>query len=236
MEVCEPDVSPVQIQGPKSRDVVEALFGTGIAGLAYYTLAETMLGEIPVVVTRTGWSGEFGYEVFLRDSRFGDTLWDRILDAGRPHGIAVCGPSDIRRVEAGILGYGCDIGLDTNPFEAGMDRMVDLDSGRDFIGREALAVIRAAGVTRRIVGIELAGTPLAQGSFTERWPVMPQGGGDRIGDALIALHSPRLEKNIGYAMLAIAHTAPGTGVEVAAPGGERAATVVEMPFVEAVKT
>ena len=236
VEVYEPDVSPVQIQGPKSKDVVEALFGTGMAGLAYYTLAETMLGEIPVVVTRTGWSGEFGYEVFLRDSRYGDALWDRILDAGRPHGIAVCGPSDIRRVEAGILGYGCDIGLDTNPFEAGMDRMVDLDSGRDFIGREALAAIRAAGITRRIVGIELAGAPLAQGSFTERWPVLSQGGGDRIGDALIALHSPRLEKNIGYAMLAIAHTAPGTGVLVAAPGGERVATVVEMPFVEAVKT
>lgn len=236
VEVREPDVSPVQIQGPKSKDVVEALFGAGVAGLSYYTLAETMLDEIPVVVTRTGWSGEFGYEVFLRDSRYGDALWDRILDAGQPHGIAVCGPSDIRRVEAGILGYGCDIGLDTNPFEAGMDRMVDLDSGRDFIGREALLAIRDAGITRRIVGIELAGTSLAQGSFAERWPVMPQGGGERIGDALIALHSPRLEKNIGYAMLAIAHTAPGTRVTVAAPDGERTATVVEMPFVEAVKT
>ena len=236
VEVCEPDVSPVQIQGPKSRDVIEALFGSEIAGLAYYTMAETALGDIPVVVTRTGWSGEFGYEVFLRDSRYGDALWDHILDAGRPHGIAVCGPSDIRRVEAGILGYGCDIGLDTNPFEAGMDRMVDLDSGRDFIGREALVAIRAAGITRRIVGIELTGAPLAQGSFTERWPVTQLGEGGRIGDALIALHSPRLERNIGYAMLAIAHTAPGAQVTVAAPDGERVATVVEMPFVEAVKT
>ncbi len=241
VEIAEPDVSPVQIQGPKSRDVIEALFGAEIAGLAYYTLAEAMLGGIPVVVTRTGWSGEFGYEVFLRDSRHGDALWEGILEAGRPHGIAVCGPSDIRRVEAGILGYGCDIDLDTNPFEAGMDRMVDLDSGRDFIGRQALIDIRAAGVTRRIVGIEIDGAPLAQGSFSGRWPVTRAGAGEGgeigpIGDVRIALHSPRLEKNIGYAMLAIAHTGPGTTVTVATPDGDRVATVVEMPFVEAVRS
>lgn len=239
--IREPDVSPVQVQGPKSKAVIETLFGTGIAELAYYTLAETTLGDIPVVVTRTGWSGEFGYEVFLRDGRFGDALWDRILEAGRPHDIAVCGPSDIRRVEAGILGYGCDIDLDTNPFEAGMDRMVDLDSGRDFIGRQALIGIREAGVTRRIVGIELAGAPLAQGAFTERWPVMPGDEGEggsvgSIGDVRIALHSPRLEKNIGYAMLAIAHSGPGTAVTVAAPHGAMVARVVEMPFVKPVKS
>ena len=241
VEIAEPDVSPVQIQGPKSRAVIEALFGAEIAGLAYYTLAETTLGDIPVVVTRTGWSGEFGYEVFLRDGTYGDALWDRILEAGRPHGIAVCGPSDIRRVEAGILGYGCDIDLDTNPFEAGMDRMVDLDSGRDFIGRQALVDIRATGVTRRIVGIELDGAPLAPGAFAERWPVMPGGDGadgpiGPIGDVRIALHSPRLEKNIGYAMLTIARTEPGTAVTVAAPHGDIAARVVEMPFVKPVKS
>jgi aminomethyltransferase len=103
VRICEPDVSPVQIQGPKSRAVIETLFGEAIASLAYYTLAETSLDHIPVVVTRTGWSGEFGYEVFLRDSRYGDELWERILDAGKPEGIVVTGPSDIRRVEAGIL-------------------------------------------------------------------------------------------------------------------------------------
>ena len=232
VRIEEPDVSPVQVQGPKSKAVIGALFGEAVAGLAYYTLVETALDDIPVVVTRTGWSGEFGYEVFLRDSRFGDALWDRILEAGKRHGIAVTGPSDIRRVEAGILGYRSDIDLDVNPFEAGMERLLDLDSDRSFVGKAALLSIREAGVARRIVGVELAGEPLRHGIFTERWPVIK---GGRIGDVLVALHSPRLAKNIGYAMVAIEHAALGATMTVVTPLGDLAARVVEMPFVEAVK-
>lgn len=232
VQIVEPDVSPVQIQGPKSRAVIESLFGAEIAGLPYYSLTQTNLDHIPLVVTRTGWSGELGYEVFLCDSLFGGELWDRILQAGAAEGIAVTGPSDIRRVEAGILGYGCDIGLDTNPFEAGMERLVDLDSGRRFIGKEALLRIREAGVKRRIVGLELAGEPLEQGIFTERWPVTQDG---QIGEVLVALYSPRLEKNIGYAMVASEHSRQGSAMTVLSPAGELEGRVVGMPFVEPVR-
>lgn len=200
--------------------------------LSYYTLAETTLDHIPLVVTRTGWSGEFGYEVFLRNRRYGAELWDRILEAGIPQDIVVTGPSDIRRVEAGILGYGSDIGLDTNPFEAGMERLLDFDSGRDFIDREALLGIREAGVKRRIVGVELVGEPLEQGKFTERWPVTKS---EKIGEVLVALHSPRLKKNIGYAMIAIEHSSVGSRMEVDSPVGALTARVVPLPFVNTVK-
>jgi len=233
VQIYEPDVSPLQIQGPNSRAVIETLFGEGIASLAYYSLAETALDHIPVVVTRTGWSGEFGYEVFLRDSQYGAELWDRILEAGKSQGIAVTGPSDIRRVEAGILGYGCDINLDTNPFEAGLERLLDLDSEHDFIGKKALLKIREAGVKRRIVGVELSGEPLKQGIFRQRWPVMQ---GEKIGEILIALHSPRLEMNIGFAMLAIEHSDLGTTMTVESPLGELTASVVEKPFVKPVRS
>jgi len=233
VHIEEPDVSPVQIQGPKSRAVIESLFGEAIASLAYYRLAETSLGHIPLVVTRTGWSGEFGYEVFLRDSRYGEELWDSILEAGKSQDIAVTGPSDIRRVEAGILGYGCDISLDTNPFEAGMERLLDLDSEREFIGKKALLEIREAGIKRRIVGVELSGEPLPQGSFDQRWPILK---GDKIGEILVALHSPRLEKNIGFAMVAIEFSSLGTEMSVETPMGVLTAKVVEMPFVKPVKS
>jgi aminomethyltransferase len=186
-----------------------------------------------VVVTRTGWSGEFGYEIFLRDSQFGEELWKRILDAGKPHDIVVTGPSDIRRVEAGILGYGCDISLDINPFEAGMERLLDLDSERDFIGKKALLGIRQAGTKRRIVGVELFGEPIPQGTFEQRWPVMA---GEKIGEILVALYSPRLEMNIGYAMVAIEFTKLGTSMTVETPNGEMDAKVVEIPFVNPVKS
>lgn len=233
VQIREPDVSPVQIQGPKSRAVIASLFGEDIANLAYYKLVETDLDNIPLVVTRTGWSGEFGYEVFLRDSRYGEELWNRILEAGKPQGMAVTGPSDIRRVEAGILGYGCDIGLDINPFEAGMERLLDLDSEREFIGKKALLAIRGVGIKRRIVGVELFGEPLSQGSFSERWPIVAE---EKIGEMLIALHSPRLEKNIGYAMIAVEYSNLDTSVIVESPVGRMTAKVVEMPFVKPVKS
>ena len=119
VEICEPDVSPVQIQGPKATSVMETLFGDG-AALAPHELVQTDIDGIPVLVSRTGWSDRVGYEIFLRDSRFGDVLWERILAAGEPFGMAVTGPSDANRVEAGILGYRCDMDLDTNPFEVGL--------------------------------------------------------------------------------------------------------------------
>jgi glycine cleavage system aminomethyltransferase T len=233
VQIQEPDVNPVQIQGPKSRAVIESLFGEDIAGLAYYSLAETQLDNIPVVVTRTGWSGEFGYEVFLRDSRYGEELWNRILEVGKPQDIAVTGPSDIRRVEAGILGYGCDISLDINPFEAGMERLLDLDSEREFIGKESLLRIRDVGVKRRIVGVELQGEPLQQGTFKNRWPVFA---GAKIGEMLVALYSPRLEMNIGYAMVATEYSNLDTQMNVETPIGTLAAKVVGMPFVKPIKS
>src|SRR5574341_1718261 len=113
--IREPDVSPMQIQGPKSKPVLEKLFGPRVRDMPYYHFFETRLDEIPVIVTRTGWTGEVGYEIYLRDGSRGSDLWERVLEAGKPFGIAPTGPSDIRRIEAGILNYGIDMTLDNNP-------------------------------------------------------------------------------------------------------------------------
>jgi glycine cleavage system aminomethyltransferase T len=231
VSIGEPDVSPLQIQGPRSTDVIEALFG-GRVILDPYALVETDLDGIPLVVSRTGWSGEVGYELFLRDSRLGDDLWERVLDAGAPFGIAVTGPSDINRVEAGILGYRCDIDLTTNPYEVGLGRLVDLDGPNDFIGRAALERIAATGVRRLLVGIEIAGDDLPA-PFEEPWPVTADG--ELIGAVTIAVRSPRLARNIGYAMVRIDHAAPGTTLVVDAPWGATTATVVAKPFIPPVQ-
>jgi len=135
VEIGEPDVSPLQIQGPKSKEVVSELFGEAVLDLRYYHFLETELDGIPVVVTRTGWTAEVGYELYLRDGSKGTELWERIMEAGRPHDIRPTGPSDIRRVEAGILNHGCDMTLANNPFEVGLERLVDLDKKEEFMGR-----------------------------------------------------------------------------------------------------
>jgi glycine cleavage system aminomethyltransferase T len=227
VEVREPDVSPVQIQGPKSSGVIGTLFG-GRVTLAPYELLQTDLDGIPVVVSRTGWSGEDGYEIFLRDARAGDALWERVLAAGEPFGIAVTGPSDANRVEAGILAYRSDMDMTTNPFELGLERLVDLETAADFIGKAALTRIRDDGVTRKLVGIEMEGDPLPL-PFERRWPVTA--GGAHAGEVTVAVHSPRLRKNIGFAMVGIDHAALGTSLGIEAPWGPVRAVVAEKPFI-----
>lgn len=229
VEIKEPDVSPLQVQGPKAREVVRALFGERVAQLRYYHFCETALDGIPVVVTRTGWSGEVGYEVYLRDGSRGDELWERIMAAGRAYDMRPTGPSDIRRIEAGILNCGADFTLENNVYEVGLERLVDEDKRANYIGRDALARIKAAGAARKLVGIEIEGERIEFNMA--QWPVMA--GGEPIGRVTSAIWSPRLKRNIGYAMLPVAHASLGASLRVAiAPHGERAATVVPMPFVD----
>ncbi|MEE8573747.1 MAG: glycine cleavage T C-terminal barrel domain-containing protein, partial [Gemmatimonadota bacterium] len=197
VEIREPDVSPMQVQGPKSREVVGALFGDQVLDLKYYWFLETDLDGIPVVVTRTGWSGEVGYEIYLRDGSRGVELWDRVMEAGRPYNIAPTGPSDIRRIEAGILNYGIDMTIENNPFEVGLGWQVNLDQEADFVGRDALARIKAEGVSRMLAGVEIGGDALDLNM--ERWPVLSNG--SRVGHITSAVYSPRLDRNIGYAMV-----------------------------------
>ena len=228
IEITEPDVSPMQIQGPKSKEVVRALFGDDVLDLKYYYFLETNLDGIPVIVTRTGWSAEIGYEVYLRDGSRGNELWERVMEAGKPFGIRPTGPSDIRRIEAGILNYGIDMTLDNNPYELGLGWLVDLDQETDFIGKDALARIKTEGTSQKLVGVEIGGDALDLNMT--RWPV--KAGDAEVGFITSAIYSPRLEKNIGYAMVGIDHAELGTTLTVEAPPGDAEATVVRKPFVD----
>jgi aminomethyltransferase len=232
VEICEPEVAPLQVQGPKSRAVMENLFDGVVRDLAYYACTETELNDSPVIVSRTGWSAELGYEIYLRDSARADELWEAVMAAGKPFGIAPAATSRIRRIEAGILDYGVDMNAGTNPFEVGLDRLVDLDQEADFIGKATLRRVKSEGVERKLSGIEIHGEPLSPNE--DFWPV--RHGGRRIGQVTSCVYSPRLGKNIGYAMLALPWTNLGTDLMVESPNAERAATVVEKPFVDPKKT
>ena len=229
VNIAEPDVSPLQIQGPKSKHVVQKLFGDPVLELPYYFFLETNLDGIPVIVTRTGWSAEVGYEIYLRDSSRGVELWERVMATGRPFNIVPTGPSDIRRIEAGILNYGADITLDTNPYEVGLSWLIDDDKPADYIGKAALQRIKAEGVKRKLVGIEIEGDRI-EFNMT-RWAVNVDN--QYIGHVTSAIYSPRLKKNIGYALVPIGFAAPGTTYTVMVEDREaRAATVVPKPFVD----
>jgi aminomethyltransferase len=234
--IREPDVGPVQVQGPKSKDVMIDLFGNDILELPYYFLRSYELDGMPVMVSRTGYTAELGYEIYLFDaSQHAERLWNAVLEAGKPHGLAVTGPCHIRRIEGGILAWGADMWLDTNPYEVGMgyDWMVDLEQKADFIGKQALARIKEEGPTRKLAGVEIAGATLGaynDGSMVDFFPVSHRG--QRVGRVTSACHSPRLEKNIGYAMIPIELAKLGTELEVEVDGESREAVVVAMPFID----
>ncbi len=225
--IREPDVSPLQLQGPKSGEVMRALFGDGILDLRYYWLREVELDGIPLIVSRTGWSSELGFELYLRDGARGEALWERIMATGAPLGLKPGHTSTIRRIEGAMLSYHADADIHTNPFELGLDRLVDLDTEAEFIGKEALRRIRDRGVNRLQVGLHIDGAPLA-GPNTAFWPV--RRGGVTVGKVTSAVHSPRLERNIALAMVSVDCAELGTRLQVATPAGATEATVVERPF------
>ena len=231
VQVRDLDVAPMQIQGPKSRQLVQDLFGERVLALSYYQFFEAKLGDIPVIVTRTGWTGELGYELYLLDPARGTHLWERIIEAGKRYDIAPTGPSDIRRIEAGILNYGVDMTIDTNPYEVGLERLVDLDKPEPFIGREALKRVKAQGVKRRLAGVEIDGAKLDLNMT--RWRV--RAGDAAVGNITSAVYSPRLKKNIGYAIVPVEHAALGTKLRVETLDDECGAVVVPMPFIDPAK-
>ena len=230
VELGEPDVSPVQVQGPKSRALMQDLFGDWILDLPYYYHKQTQLGDMEMVVSRTGYTGEIGYEIYLKNSiRDGLKLWDAVMEAGKPHNIIVTGPSLIRRLEFGIRNYGQDMRLEHNPYEIGFGWSVDLDQEADFIGKEALKRIKAEGITRKLVGVEIDGDRI-QGWNEDYWPVYSDG--KAIGQVTTGAYSPRLEKNIGYAMVPIEYAELGTNFNVDVRGETKTATVVREPFID----
>ena len=227
--VTEPDVSPLQLQGPKAPLVAYDLFGDWALDLKYYRLQETVLDGIPLVVSRTGWSGELCYEIYLRDSQYGEQLWERIMDVGKRHNIAPSAPNMIRSLEGGLLSYISDITLSDNPYVLGMGKFVDFDQPGEFIGKEALKKIQQDGPKRQLVGVEIDGDPLTSLN-DEFWNLTV--GAAKVGHVTRCAYSPRLEKNIGWANVPTKHSEIGTELTLFTPQGERQATVCEAPWIK----
>ena len=225
--IKEPDVSPLQLQGPKSIDVMKSLFGENIINIKYYWLIETELNGIPLVVSRTGWSSELGYEIYLRDGSKGNELWELIMEAGKKFNLQPGHTSSIRRIEGGMLSYHADADINTNPFELGMDRLVNLDNDNKFIGKDALIRIKETGIKRKQVGIIIDCDPL-EGPNTTFWPIIKND--KQIGKITSAVYSPRLNKNIALGMIEIDHTEINTLFEIEILNKLYNARVVEKPF------
>ena len=227
VKICEPDASPLQLQGPQSGKIMQELFGESISDLRYYWHRELSLDGIPLIVSRTGWSSELGYEIFLRDSSKGDLLWEKIMAAGKAYGLKPGHTSSIRRIEGGMLSYHADMDIHTNPYELGLDRLIHLDDDIDFIGKDALLKVKNEGIKRKQVGLHLNSDPLP-GPNTRFWGIKHNE--VEVGKVTSAVYSPRLKENIGLAMVLIEFSDMGQKLIVNTPDGDVEAMVVEKPF------
>jgi aminomethyltransferase len=227
VKIVEPDVSPLQLQGPNSGKIMVKLFDETIKDLKYYWLKKYDLDGIPLIVSRTGWSSELGYEIYLRDGSKGNDLYEKIMAAGKEYDLQPGHTSSIRRIEGGMLSYHADADINTNPFELGLDRLVNLDGEINFIGKEALKKIKQKGIKRKQVGLELDCKPL-KGPNTTFWSIYNND--EVIGKITSAVYSPRLKKNIALAMIAIKYSNIGGKFKVKNNDGEFNCTIVEKPF------
>jgi len=232
--VSLPDAYPVQVQGPKAKDVMRDLVGEEILRLRYYWSTDTTIGGIPAVISRTGWTGEVGYELYLTDPSRGDELWEAIMEAGAPYGIRPIAPCEARRIEAGIFNCNSDFTLENNPFEVmGLERLVEPQEA-DYIGKSALERIRAQGVSRKLVGIEAPADPSSY-EIAEMRPALA--GGRQVGHVTDLVWSPRLERAIGYVWVPIELADPGNDLEIEWQNGDRtAAKTAAIPFIDPRKT
>tara|TARA_R110002094_G_scaffold146531_1_gene135862 strand:+ start:1082 stop:2188 length:1107 start_codon:yes stop_codon:yes gene_type:complete len=200
VQVFEPDVSPLAVQGPKAEDVIAGLFGNWVRDLKYFGFQQTDLDGIPLVLARSGWSKQGGFELYLQDSTHGTDLWMRVKAAGKSHGIGPGAPNDLERLESGLVSYGADGRVQVNPcnpFEIGLGKLVDFDKG-DFVGKAALQKIASVGITRQRMGFIIDGGPVLH--FEENVPVKTANG-TTVGILSEATFSPRKAANIGVGML-----------------------------------
>jgi len=232
INICEPDVSPLQLQGPKSREIMVDLFGEEIASLKYYWFKPFKLNGIDLIISRTGWSSELGYEIFLLNSKDGDKLYQTIMESGQHKGLKPGHTSTIRRIEGAMLSYHADMDINTNPFELGLDRFIDIDKDFDFVGKEALIEIKRQGVSRQQVGLEIKADPMP-GPNTRFWEIKIKD--NTVGKVTSAVYSPRLKKNIAFAMLEKRYSKIGTEVQVISESDVLPAEVVKKPFFDPAK-
>ncbi|MEL6792798.1 MAG: glycine cleavage T C-terminal barrel domain-containing protein [Pseudomonadota bacterium] len=225
--IRDAEVSAIQVQGPKSPHLMANLFGDAILDLKYYWLTRVDFQGTELIVSRTGWSGEFGYEIYLADAAYGDALFDALMAAGEHANVAPGSVNQIRRIESGILSWGVDVTPNETPYDVGMGRLVELDGTGDFIGRTALTRLREDPPTRRLVGLIVEGDPLR--SNEDVWTLEAEDGAE-AGRLTSLAWSPGLEKNLAIGLVDAEFGDEGTRLSVETWGGRRMAKVAKMPF------
>ena len=216
VEVNDPNVFPLSLQGPKSEILLSRLIDESVADIRFFRFIETQIAGIPLVVARTGWSGQGGFELYLSDPSEGERLWDTVVEAGADLSLRPGCPNLIDRIETGLLSHGNDMTLDNNPIESGLDRFFKMGKAADYLGKDALERIVAAGCPQQMVRLVVTGDPVR--NPRETYPIR-LAGSDLTGCVTSITYSPRLKCNVGMGYVPSDHTDVGRELEIELPDG-----------------
>jgi len=231
VHVVEAEVSPCAVQGPKSVELLTELFGEWIGELKFFDFRKTELNGMPMILARSGWSPERGYELYLQDESRGDELWECLMAAGQKYSIKPGVPHQTRRIEGGMLSFGADMTYSHNALELGLpSKWTSPNVEKDFIGKQALQrILESGGPKRKVMGIQLKGNDPVGAVMIRAWEV-DAGESSDIGKVTSLAFSPTLNANIGIATVPIEFAVPGTEVVVVSPIGRRDAVICKLPF------
>lgn len=210
VDICEPSVWPLAVQGPKSDDLMAKVFGDEVRSIGFFRFRYFDFNNHPLLVARSGYSKQGGFEIYLDKPGLGLELWDALWEAGAEFNVSPGCPNLIERIEAGLLSYGNEFTMQNNPLECGLDDYCQLGSDFDFIGKQALQTIASQGTQRLIRGLVFGGD--ACPACQHPWPVKFDT--QHVGIVTTAIWSPRFENNVALAVIEKGFWEAGTKVEI----------------------
>jgi len=224
VDICEPDVSPLAIQGPFADDLMADVFGEEIREVKFFHFKAFSFRGHMLNIARSGWSKQGGFEIYLDDTNLGEELWDAIWAKGKKYNIRAGCPNLIERVEAGLLSYGNDMNREDTPLEIGLEKYVSLDSEVDFIGKAALQKQRKVGIKKRLMGIEIDGSKMPPLTMPKKVSIE----GKNVGMITSGVFSPDYGGNIGFAMIKASNAYVGAEVMVDSEEGPQRGILCEI--------
>ena len=229
VKISEPEACPLSLQGPRSKELIRKVTNDDpmIMGLKYYQFIETNLFGIDIIIARSGWSNQFGYEIYITREIDAPTLWNSLMDAGKEFRIVPSCPNQIDRIEAGMISHQGDTSLEENPLELNLPKFYDLDQEADFVGKEALLKIREEGIKKQFTGFKISGKKI--GYNMARIPLFNKNG-EQQGFVTSTIYSPNFGCNIALGYIDINLTNSEDVFNINHDGEEREVEVVPLPF------
>ncbi|WP_425093266.1 dimethylsulfoniopropionate demethylase [Tropicimonas sp. S265A] len=221
VSVEEPDVSPLAVQGPKADTLIARLFGDDAVALRFFRFGFFQWEGRELVVARSGYSRQGGFEIYVEGAELGMPLWDALMTAGADLGVRAGCPNLIERIEGGLLSYGNDMTRANTPFECGLGRFCNVETAIGCLGRDALMRVSMDGPIRQVRALDISGEPV--GRCDREWPLWA--GNTRVGQITSAAWSPDYQTNVAIGMVRLTHWDAGTELLVETQAGARTATV-----------